>query len=174
MSGTLTARVRLLMKCSPITRPAKWFPENTSARTSFVKVGKMPESGWPLVIAMHGGGKAPKALNDSQWRVMQSYYRDHPGDGGYLYLALRAPTDAWNGFYTGYVYPLVARLIRQMLVCESTRTRSFSSAIPTVDTEPLPLAPKWRIALPPFIARRRPRRMANPPLRISSIRPLPS
>lgn len=82
------------------------------------KVGKMPESGWPLVIAMHGGGKAPKALNDSQWRVMQRYYRDHPGDGGYLYLALRAPTDAWNGFYTGYVYPLVARLIRQMLVCE--------------------------------------------------------
>ncbi len=81
-------------------------------------VGKMPEGGWPLVIAMHGGGNAPKQVNDSQWRIMQRYYKDHPGDGGYLYLALRAPTDAWNGFYTGYVYPLVARLIRQMLVCE--------------------------------------------------------
>ena len=82
------------------------------------QVGKMPEGGWPLVIAMHGGGNAPKQVNDSQWRIMQRYYKDHPGDGGYLYLALRAPTDAWNGFYTGYVYPLVARLIRQMLVCE--------------------------------------------------------
>ena len=82
------------------------------------QVGKMPEGGWPLVIAMHGGGNAPKQVNDSQWRIMQRYYKDHPGDGGYLYLALRAPTDAWNGFYTGYVYPLVAQLIRQMLVCE--------------------------------------------------------
>ena len=82
------------------------------------QVGKMPEGGWGLVIAMHGGGNAPKQVNDSQWRIMQRYYKDHPGDGGYLYLALRAPTDAWNGFYTGYVYPLVARLIRQMLVCE--------------------------------------------------------
>lgn len=81
-------------------------------------VGKMPSGGWPLVIAMHGGGKAPKQVNDSQWRIMQRYYKDHPGDGGYLYLALRAPTDAWNGFYTGYVYPLMARLIKQMLVCE--------------------------------------------------------
>lgn len=82
------------------------------------QVGQMPEGGWGLVIAMHGGGKAPKQVNDSQWRIMQRYYKDHPEQGGYLYLALRAPTDAWNGFYTGYVYPLIARLIRQMLVCE--------------------------------------------------------
>jgi predicted esterase len=82
------------------------------------RVGKKPEGGWSLVIAMHGGGKAPKQLNDSQWQIMQHYYKDHPGDGGYIYLALRAPTDAWNGFYTDYVYPLVARLIRQFLVCE--------------------------------------------------------
>lgn len=82
------------------------------------QIGKMPKGGWGLVIAMHGGGKAPKQVNDSQWRIMQRYYKDHPEQGGYLYLALRAPTDAWNGFYTGYAYPLIARLIRQMLVCE--------------------------------------------------------
>ena len=65
-----------------------------------------------------------RQVNDSQWRIMQRYYKDHPEQGGYLYLALRAPTDAWNGFYTGYVYPLIARLIRQILVCrKSTRTR---------------------------------------------------
>ena len=32
-------------------------------------------------------------------------YRDHSEAGGYLYLALRAPDDTWNGFYTDYVYP---------------------------------------------------------------------
>jgi predicted esterase len=76
-------------------------------------VGERPAKGWPLFIAMHGGGGAPKALNDSQWKQMQIYYKEHPECGGYLYLALRAPNDTWNGFYDDYVYPLVDNLIRQ-------------------------------------------------------------
>ncbi len=80
-------------------------------------VGTKPPGGWALFIAMHGGGGAPKAVNDSQWQVMQRYYRDHPEAGGYLYVALRAPNDTWNGFYDTYVYPLVANLVRQFLVC---------------------------------------------------------
>jgi len=40
---------------------------------------------------MHGGGNAGKQVNDSQWRQMGMYYKDHPEAGGYLYLALRAP-----------------------------------------------------------------------------------
>lgn len=76
-------------------------------------VGTRPKNGWPLFIAMHGGGGAPKELNDSQWRTMQVYYKDHPEVGGYQYLALRAPNDTWNGFYDVYVYPLVANLIKQ-------------------------------------------------------------
>ena len=79
------------------------------------KVGKKPEGGWPLFVAMHGGGGVPKEFNDSQWRHMQIYYREHPELGGYLYLALRAPTDEWNGFYTSYMYPLMARLIGNFL-----------------------------------------------------------
>jgi hypothetical protein len=62
---------------------------------------------------MHGGGGAPKAVNDSQWKQMQGYYKDHPEAGGYIYLALRAPNDEWNGFYADYVYPLIDVLIRQ-------------------------------------------------------------
>ncbi|MGE4550820.1 MAG: hypothetical protein AAEJ57_05470 [Opitutales bacterium] len=31
---------------------------------------------------------------------------------------MRAPTDEWNGVYTGYVYPLIAKLIRQFLLFE--------------------------------------------------------
>ena len=79
-------------------------------------VGTRPAHGWGLVIAMHGGGGAPQELNDEQWREMQTHYRDHPENGGYLYLALRAPNNTWNGFYDDYVYPLVANLVRQNLL----------------------------------------------------------
>jgi hypothetical protein len=80
-------------------------------------VGERPAQGWGLVIAMHGGGGVPKEFNDSQWRHMQVYYKDHPEVSGYAYCALRAPTDEWNGFYTDYFYPLLERLIRQFVVC---------------------------------------------------------
>ncbi len=79
-------------------------------------VGKRPKGGWPLFIAMHGGGGAPKRVNDSQWRHMQIYYRDQASVTGYQYLALRAPNDTWNGFYADYVYPLIENLVRQSLL----------------------------------------------------------
>ena len=80
------------------------------------EVGERPKEGWPLFIAMHGGGGAPAQVNDSQWRIMQRYYRDQPDLGGYKYLALRAPNNTWNGFYDDYVYPLIENLIRQFIV----------------------------------------------------------
>jgi transglutaminase-like putative cysteine protease/predicted esterase len=80
------------------------------------KVGKRPANGWPLVIALHGGGGAPKEVNDSQWQIMQRYYRDQPSVTGYQYVALRAPNDAWNGFYDDYVPPLIVNLIRQFVL----------------------------------------------------------
>lgn len=76
-------------------------------------VGSMPADGWPLVIAMHGGGGAPAEVNDSQWKTMQQYYHDQPSVEGYLYLAIRAPNNAWNGFYDWYNLVLTDRLIRQ-------------------------------------------------------------
>lgn len=81
------------------------------------EVGARPDDGWGLVIAMHGGGGVPKRVNDSQWRHMQVYYKDHPEAGGYLYVALRAPNDTWNGFYDTSIAPLIERLIRQFVVC---------------------------------------------------------
>jgi predicted esterase len=125
---------KLLLANEPAVRQAAWeayrtAPIHSADRTEFdshlvnfgqyqsaytVKtVGSRPTHGWALFIAMHGGGGAPKELNDSQWRQMQSYYHDHPEAGGYLYLALRAPNDTWNGFYDDYVYPLIDNLIRQ-------------------------------------------------------------
>ena len=78
-------------------------------------VGKRPENGWPLFIAMHGGGGAPQQVNDSQWKHMQIYYKDQAQVTGYKYLALRAPNNTWNGFYADYVYPLIENLIRQCI-----------------------------------------------------------
>ncbi|MFT7517056.1 MAG: lysophospholipase L1-like esterase/pimeloyl-ACP methyl ester carboxylesterase [Myxococcota bacterium] len=80
------------------------------------EVGERPPAGWPLVIAMHGGGSVPKEFNDSQWQHMQIYYKDHPEVSGYKYLALRAPNDSWNGFYDSYVWPLVTQLIKQFAI----------------------------------------------------------
>jgi predicted esterase len=80
-------------------------------------VGERPANGWPLVIAMHGGGGTTQEINDSQWRHMQIYYKDQLDlPGGYKYIALRAPNNTWNGFYTDYVYPLIEKLIKQHLL----------------------------------------------------------
>ncbi len=81
-------------------------------------VGERPTGGWPVVIAMHGGGGVPKEVNDSQWKMMQSYYKDHPEVTGYLYLALRAPNDEWNGFYDDRIALLVNRLVAQLIATE--------------------------------------------------------
>jgi hypothetical protein len=80
------------------------------------EIGRRPPGGWPLFIAMHGGGGVAKKVNDSQWKIMQGYYRDQKAVTGYKYLALRAPNDVWNGFYDVYVPPLVTNLIRQFLL----------------------------------------------------------
>lgn len=133
-SGSLNG---LLTKNEPAVRRAVWeaylaapihralkqsFDENKARSEDKVSpytvkaVGTRPAQGWALFIAMHGGGGAPQELNDSQWLKMQSYYRDHPEVGGYKYVALRAPNNEWNGFYTGYVYPLIANLVNQFLL----------------------------------------------------------
>lgn len=91
----------------------------TEARLSPYKwraVGEKPKDGWGLVIAMHGGGGAPKEVNDGEWEGMFTrYYKDHPEEGGYVYLSLRAPNDEWNGFYDDAIAPLVERLILQFV-----------------------------------------------------------
>lgn len=92
------------------------FEEHVSPYT-VKSVGTRPAGGWGLFIAMHGGGGTTQEFNDSQWKRMQNYYRDHPESGGYRYVALRAPNNTWNGFYTDYAYPLAANLVRQFLLC---------------------------------------------------------
>lgn len=95
----------------------------TSDRTSpylWRKVGEEPKEGWSLVIAMHGGGGTTQEFNDQQWKGMfERYYKDHPESGGYIYLALRAPNNEWNGFYDDPIGPLVETLIKQFVLFEN-------------------------------------------------------
>jgi predicted peptidase len=90
------------------------------------RVGTKPAGGWPIFIAMHGGGGVAKKVNDSQWEVMKKYYKDQTDVEGYIYIALRAPNDVWNGFYDNYCCPLVINLIRQFtLFAEADANKAY-------------------------------------------------
>src|SRR5207248_10961685 len=52
-------------------------------------------------------------VNDSQWTILEGRYRDQSAVSGCRYLALRAPSDGWHGFYDDFVPPLSTNLIRQ-------------------------------------------------------------
>jgi poly(3-hydroxybutyrate) depolymerase len=67
--------------------------------------------GRPLFISMHGGGSAPPEVNDQQWRNQQRLYA--PANG--VYVAPRAPTDAWDMWHQAPMTPLVDALIARMV-----------------------------------------------------------
>ena len=80
-----------------------------------VKVfGDKPETGRSLYISMHGGGGAPKRVNDQQWQNQIRLYQ--PDEG--IYLAPRAPTDTWNLWHQGHIDGLFDRLIENLIALE--------------------------------------------------------
>ena len=73
--------------------------------------GDKPKGGRSLFISMHGGGNAPKRVNDSQWENQKRLYRPKEG----VYVAPRAPTNAWNLWHQNHIDPMFARLIENMV-----------------------------------------------------------
>jgi acetyl esterase/lipase len=69
--------------------------------------GAKPAAGYDLYISMHGGGETDKATNDGQWRNQILLY--HPRG---IYLAPRAPTDAWNMWHKDHIDGFFDRLIQ--------------------------------------------------------------
>lgn len=64
----------------------------------------------PLFISMHGGGGVAAEVNDQQWaNQVQLGYTYAPVEG--IYLAPRAPGNAWNCWHTADVDALLTRLI---------------------------------------------------------------
>jgi len=76
--------------------------------------GKAPKGGRSLYISMHGGGGAPKEVNDGQWENQKKLYRPEEG----VYVAPRAPTDSWNLWHQGHIDALFRELIADMIVFE--------------------------------------------------------
>lgn len=70
--------------------------------------------GRALYISMHGGGGAPKRVNDQQWENQKRLYK--PAEG--VYLAPRAPTDTWNLWHRGHIDEFHDRLIEALIVLE--------------------------------------------------------
>lgn len=68
-------------------------------------IGEPEENGYPVYIALHGGGGAPRELNDSQWEHMQIYYRDSVKCG--ICVAPRGVRDTWNTHFNDESYFLL-------------------------------------------------------------------
>jgi predicted esterase len=76
--------------------------------------GERPKSGRSLFISLHGGGGAPKEVNDKQWANQQRLYQ--PAEG--VYLAPRAPTNTWNLWHQAHIDKLLGRLIENLVAFE--------------------------------------------------------
>lgn len=76
--------------------------------------GKAPGAGHSLWISLHGGGNAPKAVNDQQWENQKKLYKLDEG----FYVVPRAPTNTWNLWHEGHIDRLFARLIQNFIALE--------------------------------------------------------
>ncbi len=82
--------------------------------------GEKPDGGYPLYIALHGGGGEPVELNNSAWEKMQTYYLQSVIQG--IYVAPRGITDTWDMHFRPESYVFYDRLIENMLLFESVNS----------------------------------------------------
>ncbi len=83
---------------------------------SMDKIGVPGKNGYPLYIALHGGGSTSQGMNDSQWEHMKVYYKDSVENG--VYVATRGITNNWNLHFEEESYPLYEQLIENMVLFE--------------------------------------------------------
>ena len=76
--------------------------------------GEKPKEGRSLYISMHGGGGAPKQVNDQQWENQKKLYKLQEG----VYLAPRAATNTWDLWHQGHIDRFFSRLIENLIVFE--------------------------------------------------------
>jgi acetyl esterase/lipase len=86
-------------------------------RYTYSTVGKPGDSGYPLYIALHGGGGGPARMNDGQYQHMKRYYLPTVKRG--IYLAPRGVTNTWNLHFVEESYVCYDRLIENMIVFEN-------------------------------------------------------
>jgi poly(3-hydroxybutyrate) depolymerase len=80
----------------------------------YTTFGAKPAGGRSLWISLHGGGNAPKQVNDRQYENQKKLYTLDEG----IYLAPRAPTNTWNLWHEPHIDRLFGRLIGDLVVLE--------------------------------------------------------
>jgi predicted esterase len=78
------------------------------------RFGDKPATGHSLFISMHGGGGAPKAVNDSQWKNQIRLYEPKEG----IVVAPRAPGDTWDLWHQSHIDTLFDELIKTYAIAE--------------------------------------------------------
>ncbi len=77
-------------------------------------MGEPDEHGYPLYIALHGGGQGETPeMNDHQWEIMGIYYARGMKHG--IYVNPRGVRDTWDTHANPESYPLYDRLIQNMI-----------------------------------------------------------
>ncbi len=109
----LSGYLERLPLASPPAEGALTFGEATM-RYAVLTIGEKPESGYPLYIALHGGGGTAKEVNDGQWEDMTIYYSMYLTCG--VYVAPRGVRDTWDTHFNPESYPLYDRLIQNMIL----------------------------------------------------------
>ena len=90
--------------------------EGVTMHFRMFKIGEPGPDGYPLFIALHGGGGGSKEVNDQQWEDMQSYYRGSVENG--IYVATRGIRDTWDTHFNPESYALYDQLIEMLLAAE--------------------------------------------------------
>lgn len=85
-----------------------------SMRFDYKVFGNKPKTGRSLFISMHGGGSTTARRNDQQWKNQIGLYK--PDEG--VYLAPRAPSDAWNMWHKPHIDGFFERIIQDAMVFE--------------------------------------------------------
>jgi hypothetical protein len=75
-------------------------------------LGRKPKDGRDLYLSFHGGGGTTAAVNDAQWKNQITLYTPDQG----IYVAPRAPTDAWNLWHQAHIDAFLARLIQGAII----------------------------------------------------------
>ena len=108
---------------------AKYIKENRQAEMDSRKItigemsmpffytvtGDIPEGGRSLYISLHGGGGTTQQVNDGQWENQKKLYQIHEG----VYLAPRAPNNAWNMWFQDHIDAMFDRIIQNMIIFEN-------------------------------------------------------
>ena len=78
ISAEMWKKHQINAKSSNILKSGMYTEEKEGWKMKYMlkAIGKKPQQGYPLYIALHGGGGAPSYVNDQQWNHMKTYFQE--------------------------------------------------------------------------------------------------